>query len=222
MSVITLPSDGEAEIKPLSAEEEQYLRDPRLLRSGLALDRVMAACVVRLGDAENPDEEALLDLSALDRSVIMLELRKLSYGEEMAFDHACVNPDCGANFPLAFNLDDLKIHPPKTDQPLTLDLPSGAKAVLVRPTGRMERELVKVKNVTDHDFLLKCLESLDGEPPSRAAFLKLSARDLLTMRKEVKAAFGYMDDVALERCPECGTLNRLSLMAHPNFFFPEI
>jgi hypothetical protein len=220
--MFTLPSGKTVEMKPMSAEEDLVLRDQKLLRKGVALDRVMEACVVSIDGQELADKDALLDLSALDRSVVMLELRKVSHGNEISFDHLCVNPDCGASHPLTFDLEDLKIHQPKTDQPVDVALPSGAKAVLTPPTGRMEQELARLKNSTDHDFLLKCLQTIDGEPPTRARFMKLSMRDLTVLRQNVKESFGFIDDVAVVRCEECGAVNRISLMTHPNFLFPEM
>ena len=147
-------------------------------------------------------------------------LRKESYGNELSFTHMCANPQCGDPMELTFNLDDLKIHQPKTDQAFPLALPSGAKVVLRPLNGWGERELTRKEGTTEHDLLLKCIESLGGESPSRDRFLKLPGKDMVALRATIKDQFGWVDDVALVRCKECGTVNRISLMTHPGFLYP--
>ena len=49
MSNFTLPSGTPIELRPIAAQEDLLLRDQKLLRKGLALDRVMAACVTIAG-----------------------------------------------------------------------------------------------------------------------------------------------------------------------------
>lgn len=73
-TMITLPSGTNAELKPISAEEDLILRDQKLLRKGLAVDRVLEACVTTIGE-DTTSEDTLLDLTALDRSVLLLELQ---------------------------------------------------------------------------------------------------------------------------------------------------
>ena len=58
---------------------------------------------------------------------------------------------------------------------------------------------MRLEGATDQDFLLKCLETLNGEPPSRVTFQKLSGKDLVVLRKTVKESYGFIDDIALAK-----------------------
>ena len=129
METITLPSGREADIKAISAKEDLILRDQKLLRKGKAIDQVLEACVVCLDGKEEFTSENLLDMSSLDRSVLMLELRKISYGTEMSIDHVCLGQDCDAAMPLTFDLDESKVTPPKSNQEQTIDLRSEERRV---------------------------------------------------------------------------------------------
>lgn len=218
MNLIKLPSGKEAEIKALTAQEDLLLRDQKLMRKGVALDRVLVACVLRLDAKQSPTEDDILTLPALDRSVLLLEIRKESYGNEITVEHICAN--CGARMEDIFDLEDVEIHQPVSFEPIEVTLPSGAKAKLTFINGQKERELAKLKQATDHDFLLKCIVELKGEPVSRQKFLELPGKDLVFMRKKLKETYGYVDDQVGLHCEECGTLNRINLVTTPSFLYP--
>lgn len=88
------------EIREITTKEEEILTNKELVRKGMALDKVLANCLV--------DKSIKIDtLYVGDKNAIVVALRKLSYGSSYKTSVLC--PSCGEKSAHEFNLDDVPI-----------------------------------------------------------------------------------------------------------------
>jgi hypothetical protein len=86
-------SQRQATLRKMTGKEEALLADPRLRSNGGKLiTALLANCVTALEGAEQVDESAIRQLSSADRNFLLLELRRLTFGDEMEAHYRC--PRC--------------------------------------------------------------------------------------------------------------------------------
>lgn len=111
---VGLPGDAEADAEPvrevtlrkLTGNEEALLGDPRLRRNGGKLVTALVAACARI-DGKQLTLEQARRLTAADRNFLVLELRRLTFGDEMDARYAC--PRCGESTMLTEDLGELPI-----------------------------------------------------------------------------------------------------------------
>jgi hypothetical protein len=84
MYTFELPSGIEADLREMTGAEEEILTNPRLIRSGDAINQVLANCVTRLGENKAPSVKDILDLLSGDRLFLLVRLRHVSLGDEVS------------------------------------------------------------------------------------------------------------------------------------------
>ena len=218
MHTFKLPSGKEIEIREMSGLEEKLLRDRKLVTKGIAFDRVMSACTKRIDDNCEVSEKDILNLISIDRSYLLLELRKLTYGSEIEVEQNC--RECGELVRETFDLGDITMIPPILSSDYKLKLPvSGHEIAYAQMNGHHEREIAQLKNPNDNDAMLKCIVAFNGDAFNRDAILSLSGRDLLFLRNAMKGSFGRLEDKAQLTC-DCGNVVNVNLLREPSFLYP--
>lgn len=222
MHTFELPSGIEAVLRPITGNEESLLTDRRLMKNGTAVNQVLLNCLETLGGNEKPSMEDVLALLSGDRLFLLVKLRQVSFGDEVALTLHCPDPYCGEDNPVEINLEDLEVTAYPTEREFRFKLPKSEKeAVFVPLDGHMEKRLVALKNPTIHSAMLMRIKELGGKAPTRKTFLDLPAYDLNALRAEMRKKDGGIDTVIRTSCLACGAAIQTRLEAEPAFLFPQ-
>ena len=179
------------------------------------VDTILRAGVVTVGNVEkDSDVEVALDTLCLgDRDALLLQIRRLTFGDIQRLDTVC--PYCEHKFQIDYSYAndvplkqyeleprDLRVH--------RLELPSGAVCEVRLIDGRAQKSVYTTENLKKvgeelNTMLLKaCLKSFDGQQPTTARVLDMTARDrkhLLNWLVENQPGPQYQD--VKQECPEC-------------------
>jgi hypothetical protein len=153
-SIVSLPGGlllpdnrrlDEVELRPLSGREEDWLASHPEAPRAVAISRVLAGCVVRLG-GRKPSGDLLSRLLVGDRDFLILQLRRLTLGDR--FDAVMQCPACYAKMDVAFYTSDVHIDSrPQTALTYSIDLPADgrgpARSVAFRLPNGADQEAIK-------------------------------------------------------------------------------
>jgi hypothetical protein len=221
MYPFTLPSGLTCELRELTGAEEELLTNPRLMRSGDGLTQVMRACLVRLGEKDDPTPTNVLDLLAGDRLFILVKLRQISLGDEVALSLTCPNPNCRATTRVVVNLADLPVTPYPETREGTCTLPgSGTVVTFVPLDGHKEKRLAALSEASLAQAMLMRISAVDGQPPTKRTLADLPLRDVQALRQAMLAADGGLDTTVETTCGDCGAPIRARVESSPDFLFP--
>lgn len=84
---LTLPTNGEIAVKPMSTRDEILLKTPDALMNGQGVVDVIQSCC--------PDIKNAWDMPSVDVDSVLISIRIASFGNKMAFDSTC--PHCQEN-----------------------------------------------------------------------------------------------------------------------------
>ncbi len=202
-SVVALPggliaADGRrlarAELRPLTGAEEEWLAARPSEPSAPAVTRLLAACVVRL-DGVPADRELARRLLVGDRDYLMLQLRRLTLGDQVRAVVPC--PACREKMDVEFAGADVPVEA-RPQTAAAYALACGGRTIRFRlPTGGDQETVVGLSAPAAAAALLdQCLMDDGGSPltaDDRAAVTEAMGR--LAPRVEA--------DLALT-CPACG------------------
>lgn len=158
---------GEAELQPLTGYEEDWLAQHPGAPSALAVTKLLSACLVRLDEVPASREMASRLLCG-DRDYLMVQLRRLTFGETFSAVVGC--PACGAKMDIDFRADEVPVtcHPQTTlIYEVTLTNGDGAsRTVRFRlPTGADQEAVVDLPLEQASEILLaRCLEDHSDAP----------------------------------------------------------
>jgi hypothetical protein len=202
----------QARVRPLNGDDEEWLAaQPATLATAVVTTGLLARAVVRLGPLAPPPVDALLDLPVADRDVLLLSIRRVTYGD--GFDVVLSCPSCGEPMDVSFAASDIPTQPrPTLTSPVVRDLVDGTGATVTvtlrPPTGRDQEAVARAARedtVQPVEILLRrCLLGVDGGPGGAAGWDLLSpdAREAFAAAvDEVSAAVELALDLT---CPECG------------------
>jgi hypothetical protein len=97
----------EATIRKMTGREEALLADPMLQSNGGQLiTALLTNCVKALGH-QSVNESLVRQLTSADRNYLLLEIRRLTFGDEMAARYPC--PNCGGLNLATENLAELPV-----------------------------------------------------------------------------------------------------------------
>lgn len=175
-------------------------------------------------------ENIIKKLHVGDQDYMLLELRKISVGEEVEINHVCPNPDCKAKLKTILNIDELDIIPFQGLRQIEFELHKGFKdkkgvvhkeGVMRLPTG-FDREvltplartnLAKAETV----MLTRLCKFTDGLPVDEDVMSSLSIRDreyLKNLLHENYFGVNLEMEVSCDSCGETfkGTFNATNFM----------
>lgn len=223
MYIFILPSGTEIELREMTGVEEELLTNQRLIRSGDAVNQVLANCIVRLGDREDVSTKDVLDMLSGDRLFVLVRLREVSLGEEVELELACPNPVCRAKNRLTVNIDDLVVTSYGEDREFTFVLPgSGRKVRFTYLDGHKEKRLAQMQEPNISSAMMIRILEIDGSAPTKKALSEMSMRDRSALRAEMLRVDAGIDTTIECDCESCGTRLRTRLETEPAFLFPGV
>ncbi len=97
----------QATLRKMTGQEEALLADPTLRSNGGKLiTALLTNCVKDLG-GQLVNETLIRQLTSADRNFLLLELRRLTFGDEMEANYRCLK--CQGVTPVVENLSDLEV-----------------------------------------------------------------------------------------------------------------
>lgn len=159
------PFDGvknTAEVRELNGADEEAIS--RINDSGKALLSILDRAVLKIG--EEPATKDLLDgLLAGDREVLLLAIRKATFGSDIQLGPTC--PNCGEDQIFNIDLDkDVEIKELKEEDRYFSVTVKAGKVDMTLPTGSAQKDLISAtnKNVAELDSILlkHCITSING------------------------------------------------------------
>jgi hypothetical protein len=202
----------EAALRPLTGDDEAWLLEAEA-GGMLPAERstaLLARCLTRLGAATTVTPELARSLTVGDREALLLQLRRLTFGDDLPCTVSCPAPSCGERLELPLRVGDLLL-PPYPPQPRRHQRTwtSGGTAVQVGfrlPTGADQEAAAAAAAAGDPAagaslLLRRCVEDLDppGGPPETLP------EDLLARLDATVAALDPQAELRLSvRCARCG------------------
>ena len=212
-------------IREMNGKDEEFINNPTLKQNGgKQVTALLSRCVVRIGTLEKKDyrnnpkewEKIIRSLYIGDQDFILLQIRKLSLGNEIECEHQC--PDCKAKITSFVDVDELEILPFLGEREIPFELPRGYtdsrgtsyKTGVIRLATGEDREMfvpVAKKNASKaNTLMLAHLCKFDNGVNTVSPDLigNLVAKDrkyLFDLMNE--NAFGVKTSTSLT-CPECG------------------
>jgi len=196
-----------AEIRELTGVDEEILS--KISDPGKALLTILERATVKIGD-EPADKETLDALYAGDRELLLLAIRKATFGSDIKLGPGeC--PSCGVEQVFEIDLDkDVPLKKLDGDHTFTLTCKVGEVAVTL-PTGSTQKAIVTSTNKTSAELdtlLLKnCIESINGTPViSLDDVRKLSLKDRRDILQEItnRNPGPQLSEIKIP-CQSCGT-----------------
>lgn len=183
------PFDGltnTAEIRELNGADEEAIS--KITDPGKALLAIIDRAVVKIG--EEPAKKDVLDsLLAGDREVLLLGIRKATFGSTVKLGPSC--PECGEDQIFTIDLDkDVEVVLLKDeDRFFTVNCKAG-KVEMTLPTGAAQKDLINAtnKNSAELDSILlkHCITSINGLPTiTMQQIRELSIKDRRELLKAI-------------------------------------
>ena len=195
-----------ARLRALTGIEEEWLAEGRDLASAVKVTRILSACVSAL-DGEAVDAGRIRKLLTGDRDQLMLELRRITLGEDIAAVIVC--PACSGPMDIAFKAGEVPVEGrPQTS--VWYDFERGIRFRL--PTGG------------DQEAVL----GMEAEAAENALFESCVSPGVELTAEEREAVIAEMERLAPQvdleldlTCPECGH-GFVSQFDTTAFFFEEM
>jgi hypothetical protein len=218
-----LPSGDEIELREMTGAEEELLTNQRLIRSGDAVNQVLADCILRIGEKDEVGTADVLDMLSGDRLFTLVRLRQVSLGDEVELDPVCPNQACRSKNHTVVNLDELPVTPYGEEREFVFTLPaSGSKVRFVYLDGHKEKRLAQMQEPSISAAMMIRILDIDGSAPSKKALAEMSMRDRSALRQEMLRVDAGIDTAIELDCDSCGTRIRTRLEAEPSFLFPGV
>lgn len=231
--------DGEIHVHPMSAIAEINLKNPDMLFSGQAVDKVFKECI--------PGIKKPLELFGKDVDAIMCFLRIVTYGTkyEVAATHQCDKSKCDhphfhpQNHTYEIDLEELltktvQLDPTKDAKTVVLD---NGQVVIIDPMRfkhivEMLQALDKEKKLTPEENqasmiknMLNAIRSVDDITDKKfiEGWLRaISSKQLAAVAQGIEEANEWgIEYVVQVQCKDCGETFDLEVPVNPVSFFSE-
>ena len=223
------------DIKCMTAEEENILYSPALMKKGTALDMLMKKCII--GDV---DPSTLL---TADRNAIIVAIRITAYGADYRASVSC--PSCNESYENDFSMNGLGIKdiPEGSITPghniFETTLPrTGFKVMFRLSTGDDERQILggsksaKKLGIRKNDMITRrlfnqvvAIKTLRGETDNRSEIMrfirKMPAVDSLHLRKAIDEVEPRVELKQEVTCPFCDHVADMPIPLSVEFFWPS-
>lgn len=211
-------------LREITGKDEEAIHKSDVKNNGSKVVSVLLTrCVTRIGTLTPKSlgrqkwEELIRSLLVGDQDYMLLQLRKLSIGEEIEVNHVCPNKDCKAKLNTTLSIDELEVIPFSGDRVIEFELPRGyrdRKGVLHKsgtmrlPTG-LDREvltplaktnLAKAETV----MLTRLCKFDDGAYVDDDVMSSLSIRDREYLQKLLQEHFFGIKLETEVVCDSCG------------------
>ena len=223
----------EFEVREMNGMDEEAIAKPDIKSNGAKVLRtLLERCILRIGTIYKEDvksnvwREMIQELSVGDQDYALLQIRKISLGEEIETKYVCPDHNCKEEILTTIELDELEIIPFNGLHEIEFELPKGfkdkdgkvlRKGKLRHPNGldRVVLDGVIRKNhgLANTLMLSRCILELEGIKVYDELIRSLSVKDrnyLLDLIKE--NSFGVNLEVDVD-CPTCYNTFKASLNA---------
>ncbi len=220
----TLPSDvwdGKVTIMEMTTREESLLTKQKKMRDGTAIEKIIQQCTA--------EALPLDDLLVQDRYFLMLQVRRITYGNDYTFRARC--PQCGATFEWEVDLSKIESKPlaHSADHVYELTLPRSGRVIRWKHLrGRHEKTLLQARSSMDDDALipvalgLYCVGVDGNEQYPHDFFDKLGGMDSMAFRDDINSN-QCGPDLELEmECRQCDMDFTLEMPVSSSFFWPSL
>ena len=195
-----------AEVRELTGADEEAIS--KISDTGKALLAILDRATVKIGD-KPASKDALESLLAGDREMILLAIRKVTFGSEVKLELNC--PFCGEEQLFEIDLDqDVEIKKLENDEiRFEVDCKVGKVSVTL-PNGATQKALVTSSDKTsaelDTILLKSCVSSINGMPIYSLDQIKnLGIKDRRELLSEIsKRNPGPQLDEIKKECKSCG------------------
>lgn len=218
----TLPTGKLVELREMTGVEEELLTNPRLLRSGAAVNQVLRNVTISLDGNTDPSVTDMLDMLSGDRLFILIRARQISLGDDATVEVPCNNPQCGRKNTTTVNLNELQVMSYPDEREFTLTTTTGRVFVYGYLDGHMEMRLAQMpqEDVNIGTGMLMRIRTMDGQAPSKKTFASLTMKERNELRQDMLRVDGGIKTVIELVCAECGQTLSTRLEGNPSFFFP--
>ena len=211
-------------LREMTGKDEEAIHKSDVKSNGSKIVSVLLSrCVTRIGTltpkslGKQKWEELIKSLFTGDQDYMLIQLRKLSIGEEIELNHVCPNKDCKAKLNTVLSVDELEVVPFSGERVIEFELPRGStdrKGVLHKtgtlrlPTG-LDREvltplaktnLAKAETV----MLTRLCKFDDGAYVDDDVLSSLSIRDREYLQKLLQEHFFGVKLETEITCDSCG------------------
>jgi hypothetical protein len=132
--IVELNDDNEVGIMPMTAADEMNLKNPDALLTGKAISELIKSCVPAVKDPQK--------LLSCDIEVLMIAIRRASYGDKSDMQSKC--PNCGHENTYSLDLETLLNQTETLDSSYEVILPEGLTVFLSPGTFRTMNKQNKV------------------------------------------------------------------------------
>lgn len=211
-------------LREITGKDEEAIHKSDVKNNGSKIVSVLLTrCVTRIGTLTPKSvgrqkwEEIIKSLYVGDQDYMLIQLRKISIGEELEVTHLCPNKECKAKLHTVLSVDELEVIPFSGERMIEFELPRGyrdKKGVLHKsgtmrlPTG-LDREvltplaktnLAKAETV----MLTRLCKFDDGAYVDDDVMSSLSIRDREYLQKLLQEHFFGVKLETEVSCDSCG------------------
>lgn len=206
------PHTGEthtdATVRELNGADEEALSKPELGKNaGRFMQTLLARAVTRVGPVEDPPNSLLGTLLVGDRDILLLAIRRATYGDELEMSVEC--PACSERLDVQYDIStDIPMRPFAGERVFEQKLRHGRVVRCTLATGSDQEAFLNAgrKTLAELNTLLlsRCVTDIDGVALGTEGVRALGVqdrRDLLRELTERQPGPKYTD-IELE-CPTC-------------------
>src|SRR2546425_5023698 len=102
------------ELRAVTGADELAIERTTAESAAVLVTRLLARCVIGLGPLGPPDMARIRTLAIGDREALVLQLRRLTFGERVSAVLSC--PRCTQRMDLELRVDDLLVAPVRTER----------------------------------------------------------------------------------------------------------
>lgn len=229
----------ETELAPLSGREEELLaKNIGNGESASLLTTVLSRCVKRIGKITPVSEEMTRNLLIADRQFLLLELRKLTFGNKIQATFFCPWPECGSKMDIDFSINDIPVEESKDKGPFyQMDLSPDAaftnngekkytEIIFRLPTGADQEVISPVVHQNEglafSMLLNRCIQKIGPHvQPKEEHIYQLSPKARMEIEQQMEDVAPKVDLAMNAICPECNREFDVPFNLH-HFFFGEL
>ena len=247
-STVRLPSAGmyyskesalygleSVEIKQMTVKEEEILSNPEFLKDGTLIDRLVDSIMITEGFSSR-------ELLSGDKNAVILEARKLSYGNIYEVTRTC--PNCKEDHIFKFDLEKVKYPEensldgvlydevngtftftlPQTDLDITVRLLTPEDQEFLNKQNEKAKKL-NIDNSETINFLSRCVVSVNDIEEKQVLNKLFGVLPIMDIRKVKQVFRDVVPDLDTKQevaCGGCGHVTESEVPFSVGFFWPDI
>ncbi len=204
------PGGGPVTVRPLKYEDEK----------AAALSRVKGRHVLNFILNRCTEGIEIPDLLTIDKMVLMLKLREISFGSELIMDTEC--PSCEGETKITFDLSKLPIKelPPDAEDPQPIMLPILKKEMVIKRPRVKDEEYLGSETAAFQN-LWRFIESVHGHTSAaiiQQVLERLPSKDARLIIKTLSGSNAGIDTTVNFECGGCGHKSIVEVPITEDFF----